>query len=297
MNTSLTLKPLSAGKIGLFTISCILIFIAVAIVCDMLTSWIHFNVLKIVVRELLLRVPLTIISLHLFAGKIIKAYNPAVIYGKLSLVNILKWTGISFLLPIAVWLFYYLFHFITPLNHTVLLSGNDKLLIFIKWISVSLAAGLTEEILFRGHLFMLIRSRCSTTLTIFITSLIFGLVHIAMLSSFDPFSIGIVVLGGIIAGAMFSWVYFYTKVIWYAAIVHFIWDVFFIGKIIAVSVSQKDADGTIWAFKLTSHSLLLNSAGFGIEASVPVFVIYLTLIAVLYYLYKNRLLSKAISLN
>lgn len=297
MNTSLTLKPLSAGKISLVTISCILIFIVVALVCDVLTSWIHFNVLKIVVRELLLRVPLTIIALHFFAGKVIKAYNPGVIYGRLSLVNILKWTGISFLLPIAVWLFYYLFHFITPFNHTVLLSGNDKLLIFIKWISVSLAAGLTEEVLFRGHLFMIIKSRCSTALTIFITSLIFGLVHISMLSAFDAFSICIVVLGGIIAGAMFSWVYFYTKTIWYAAIVHFIWDVLFIGKIIAVSSSQQDANGTIWAFKLTSHSLLLNSAGFGIEASMPVFAVYLALIGLLYYRYKNQPFSKTISLN
>jgi len=297
MNTPLTLKPSSAGKIILFTILCILIFVLVAIVCDMLTSWINFNVLKITIRELFLRVPLTIISLHFFAGKVIKAYNPAVIYGKLSLASILKWTGISFLLPIAVWLFYYLFHFIAPFGHTAVLSGNDKLLIFIKWISVSLAAGLTEEVLFRGHLFMIIKSRCSTALTIFITSLMFGLVHITMLSAFDLFSIGMVVLGGIIAGAMFSWVYFYTKVIWYAAIVHFIWDVFFIGKIIAISSTQQDADDTIWAFKLTTHSLLLNSAGFGIEASVPVFVVYLIVVAILYYLYKNRSASKTLQLS
>ncbi|TWJ01433.1 CAAX prenyl protease-like protein [Mucilaginibacter frigoritolerans] len=292
MNIQLTFKPLSTGKIILFTILCILIFVSVAVVCNILTSWIHFGVLKTVVRELFLKVPLTIISLHFFAGKVIKAYNPTVIYGRLRLINILKWTGISFLLPIAVLLFYYLFHFITPFNHTVSLSGSNKLFIFIKWISVSLAAGLTEEILFRGHLFMIIKSKYSTALTIFITSLIFGLVHITMLSSFDPFSICIVVLGGIIAGAMFSWIYFYTKVIWYAAITHFIWDIFFIGKIISISSTQKDANGSIWAFKLITHSFLLNSEGFGIEASMPVFVIYLTVIAMLYYLYKSRMVKK-----
>jgi len=115
-----------------------------------------------------------------------------------------------------------------------------------------------------------------------ITSLIFGTVHIAMLTSFTPVNMIIVVAGGIITGMMFSVIYLYTKAIWYAAIVHIIWDIFFIGKITALAATQADANQAIMAFKLKTQSLLLTGGGFGMEAAVPCLIIYLLVIAVLY---------------
>jgi hypothetical protein len=61
----------------------------------------------------------TLIALYYFTGKAIKAYHSAVLYGKLSILNIIKWTFISFLLPFIVWLFHHLFHFnIWPVLNT-----------------------------------------------------------------------------------------------------------------------------------------------------------------------------------
>jgi hypothetical protein len=54
------------------------------------------------------KVSATLISLRNFAVKMIKAYHPAIMYGKLSLI---KRTFISFLLPLIVWLFHHHFHF------------------------------------------------------------------------------------------------------------------------------------------------------------------------------------------
>lgn len=288
IKTSKKSNSLLLGKTILFTLACITIFILVAVISELLTSWITFKTLKIVVREIFLRMPLTIFSLHLFAMRVIKAYDPVSIYGKLSLINAIKWLALGFILPLAVWLFYYLFHFIVPFKHTVSLNPADKLSLVVKWTAISIAAGLTEEVLFRGHLFMIFKTMFSTPKAILITSLIFGLVHIAMLTSFNFIDILMVVAGGTIAGIMFSTIYIYTKVIWYAAIVHIVWDVFFIGKIMALAATQSDANQAIISFKLTTQNLLLTGGNFSIEATVPCLIVYLSLTFALYYIFRQR---------
>ena len=284
MNT--TLKPLSAAKAILFTIACIAIFIAIAVICGVLTGWIANNTIKIAVREVLVRTPLTIAALHFFARRFIKTYNPAVIYGKLKFIKLVKWTAVAFILPLVVGLFYYLFHFMVPLAPSLPLKMGDKMGLFIKWVAVSIAAGLTEEILFRGHLYMIINSRYSKVKSIFITSLIFGIVHIAMLPAITPLDVLIVLIGGTIAGIMFSLIYHYTKAVWYVAMVHIVWDIFFIGKITTIAATQAEANQAIAAFKLTTHNLLLTGGNFGIEATLPCFIVYLLVTAGVYKLMK-----------
>jgi membrane protease YdiL (CAAX protease family) len=281
-------NSLSLAKTILFSIACIAIFIATAVICGMLTSWIKPNALKILIREVFLRLPLTLLALHFFSTRVIKVYKPAEIYGKLVFVKLLKWTALAFILPGAIGMFYYLFGIMLPFSHTVSLSFADKLGVFVKWAAVSVAAGITEEVLFRGHLFMIISSRCSKRQAIFITSLIFGLLHIAMLTAFTPVDIFIVVCGGIIAGTMFSFIYQYTKTIWYAAVVHIVWDIFFIGKITTLATTQADANHALMAFKLTTHNLLFTGGNFGMEASVPCLVVYIVTSAGLYLLIRNH---------
>ncbi|MCR8557589.1 CPBP family intramembrane metalloprotease [Mucilaginibacter sp. BJC16-A38] len=277
-----TERGLSPAKTILFAVACVAIFVVVAVICELLTSWITINPLKIVTREVFLRTPLTIFALHLFAKRVIRAYDPGTIYGKLLIVNALKWIALGLLLPVTVGIFYYLLHFMVPFQHTVPLNLTDKLGVFAKWAAVSIAAGITEEVLFRGHLFMIINSRYSKLQAVLISSLVFGVVHIVMLTSFGAQDILIVVFGGIIAGTVFSLIYQYTKVIWYAAIFHVMWDIFFIGKITTLAATQADANQAIMAFKLTAHSLLLTGGNFGIEGAVPCLTVYIILGIALY---------------
>jgi membrane protease YdiL (CAAX protease family) len=280
-NSNKPTHSLSPGKTIGFALAGIFIFIVVAVICNLSTFWIPSIAIRVVIREVLLRLPLTIWALHIFAVKVIRAYDPGVIYGKISLLKTLKWIAISFILPVTVWLFYYLFHFAVPFVHTIPLSSTEQLDILIRWLAVSIAAGLTEEVLFRGHFFMIINNRYSKVKAIFVTSLIFGIVHIAMLSSFSATDIVIVVFGGIISGIMFSCIYQYTKVIWYAGIVHVVWDIFFIGKITALASSGAEANKIIMAFKLTTKSLLFTGGNFGIEASLPSLTVYLLVTIIL----------------
>jgi membrane protease YdiL (CAAX protease family) len=282
-------SKLSLLKIMLFSLACIIIFIAVALVCGLLTSWIPGSALRIAVREIVLRAPLTIMALHFFAAKVIRNYHPDEIYGNVRFRGLLKWTALAFILPVAAGLSYYLLKLIIPIQHSAPLGTDKKISLLITWVSVSIAAGLTEEVLFRGHLFMIFAAGYSKVKAVVITSLIFGLVHIAMLTAFSVSDILTVIVGGSVAGLMFALIYHYTKVIWYAAVVHVVWDIFFVGKITAIAATQAEANQIIVPFRLATHNALLTGGSFGIEAGLPCFVIYLLVIGVLYMMMKRKI--------
>jgi membrane protease YdiL (CAAX protease family) len=275
-------SKLSLVKIILFTLACIAMFIAVALICGLLTSWIPGVAPRMAVREVVLRAPLTIMALHFFAIKVIRNYDPDAIYGAVRFRSLSRWTAFAFILPVAAGISYYLLKLIVPIQHSAPLGTDRTISLLITWVSLSIAAGLTEEVLFRGHLFMIFAAGYSKVKAVIITSLIFGLVHITMLSAFSVADILTVVAGGFVAGLMFSLVYQYSKVIWYAAVVHVVWDIFFIGKITAIAATQAEANQIILPFRLTSHDPLLTGGSFGVEAGLPSFVIYVLVIGVLY---------------
>jgi membrane protease YdiL (CAAX protease family) len=241
-----------------------------------------------VVREIFLRTPLTIYVLHWLASKGFGSYDPSSVYGRLTLLNAGKWILYGLLLPVAIWLLYCWLQLISPFQHTVLMDNAGKIQLMVRWSAVSIAAGLTEEVLFRGYLLTILRSRLPVIGSVFISSLIFGVVHIFMLTEITPADIALVIIGGIIAGSMFAFIYLYTGVIWYAAIVHVLWDIFFIGKITAVAFSQAEANQTILAFKLDTQNLLFNGGNFGLEAGLPCMVVCLAIAAILYFLFKKN---------
>lgn len=279
---------LSTGKVVLHSAACIAIFVALAIICDLATLKIPNMVTRVVVRELLLRAPLTIWILHTYSRNLINVYDPSAMYGKFNITDALKWTGMGFAMSFAVWLFYYLFHFAVVLHPLVPHDVPFQIALLTKWTSISIAAGLTEEVLFRGHLFMIIRDKYGDRNAILATSAIFGAVHIAMLPVITPRDILLVLIGGIVTGIMFTAVYMHSRSIWCAAIVHSIWDVFFIGKVTTIANSPADAAGAIAAFRLTSKNLLLTGGNFGIETGLPAFMCYLALTIAIFISFRKR---------
>ena len=279
---------LSLPRITLFSLACIAIFVAVALLCGLLTSWIPGSAARIAVRELVLRAPLTIMALHVFATRVIRSYDPGRIYGNPRFPSLLKWAAFALILPVATGLSYYLLGLIVPIHHAAPLGTEKTVSLLVTWVSLSIAAGLTEEVLFRGHLLMIFTVGYSRVKAIVITSLIFGLVHITMLPAFSVADVLTVTAGGFVAGLMFALIYQYSKVIWYAAIVHAVWDVFFIGKITAIAATPAEASQILVPFALTSHNQLLTGGSFGVEAGLPCLVIYLVVIGVLYLMLKGK---------
>ncbi len=266
---TIQVNKLSVLKTILYIIACIAIYIVVEVIGVLLTEWISNPAIKVVIRELLIRTPLTILALHFFAKKIIKAYSTDGMYGKPTIKGIIVWTGIGIVLPASIYVFYYVAGLMVPVSHTIALSWTEKVEISAKCISISIAAGLNEEILFRGYLYYILKARCRPAAAIFFSALIFGLVHIFMLPRFSVFDAFLVVLGGIINGSMLSGVYRYTKVIWYAVIVHAVWDIFFIGKITVITDLQSYANQAIIALKITSQNVIFTGGSFGLEAALP----------------------------
>ena len=227
-------------------------------------------------------------ALHFFATKVIRHYQPDDIYGNVRFGSLLKWAAFAFILPVAAGMSYYVLNLIVPIHHSAPLSTDSKISLLVTWVSLSIAAGLTEEVLFRGHLFMIVAAGYSKVKAVVITSLIFGLVHVTMLTVFSVADILTVIVGGAVAGFMFALIYHYSRVIWYAAVVHVVWDIFFIGKITAIAATQAEADQIIVPFRLTTHNPLLTGGSFGVEAGLPCFVIYLLVIGVLYIMMKRK---------
>jgi CAAX protease family protein len=279
---------LSLLRTILFSLACIMIFVAIALACGLLTSWIPGKATRIAIREVVLRVPLTIMALHFFATRVIRDYSPDEIYGTVRIGSLLKWAGFAFVLPVTAGLSYYLLKLIVPIHQSAPLGTDEKISLLITWVSLSIAAGLTEEVLFRGHLLMIFAARFSTVKAVVITSLIFGLVHITMLTAFSVADVLTVTAGGFVAGLMFALIYLYSKVIWYAAVVHVVWDVFFIGKITAIAATQAEANQIIAPFRFTTQNPLLTGGSFGVEAGLPCFVIYLLVIGVLFMMMKGK---------
>lgn len=281
----------SIGKIILCIAGAIALFILIALLCNLLTFWIKSALVRVLVRELMLRAPLTLYLLHQFARRVIKTYDPAGIYGRMNLPNTIMWAVVGVFLPTCIWSCYWFFNLIIPFGHSQPLSTGNEITILVKWAAISLAAGITEELLFRGHLFALLRNRCSPVGAMVISSLLFGLVHISMLPKFSVGDILAVTAGGFLAGMMFSMIYLRSAAIGYAVLVHALWDVFFIGKIISIANTQADADSSILAFRLTTGKLWLSGGSFGIEAGIFSLVLYVIVILVLGFRHKHAYTS------
>jgi len=283
-------STLSIWKVILFTTGAIAVFVIIALLCNLLTFWINPVLVRVLVRELLLRAPLTVYLLHQFAERVIRSYDPAYIYGRINFKKMIMWMIIGLFLPTLIWFCYWFFNLIVPFKHSQPLSTSEEVNLLIKWSAISVAAGITEEVLFRGHIFALLSNRCAPGYAMAISSLLFGLVHISMLPAFRIGDMIIVTVGGFLAGMMFSMIYRQSGVIGYAVLVHALWDVFFIGKITAITTRQADANATILPFRLTNGKVWITGGSFGIEAGIFSLALYIAMILILGFWQRSRLI-------
>ncbi len=123
------------------------------------------------------------------------------------------------------------------------------------------AAAVTEEVLFRGILFRIAEERLGTWISLVLTGLLFGLVHV-----FNPnATLGSALAIAVEAGFMLAAAYAATRSLWVPIGVHLGWN-FAQGGLFSTSVSGTDAprgllDG------VTSGPVLVSGGEFGPEAS------------------------------
>ncbi|GAB3818602.1 hypothetical protein GCM10027605_71470 [Micromonospora zhanjiangensis] len=144
------------------------------------------------------------------------------------------------------------------------------------------AAAVTEELLFRGILFRIIEPRLGTWTTLVLTSLVFGLAHLA-----NPHATLLSVLAiGVEAGGMLAAGYAATRTLWLPIGLHFAWN-FVEGGIFGAGVSGKSGtQGLVHA--VTSGPTAISGGEFGPEASLVTVLVGLAITAVFMRLARKR---------
>jgi len=132
--------------------------------------------------------------------------------------------------------------------------------------AAGISAGFVEELFFRGILFRWIEEFAGSWAALFVTSALFGLVHIGNDNATWWSSLTI----ALVAGTMLGGAYMLTRSLWLPVGLHFGWNVTQ-GLVWDVPVSGNDVDGLVSA-RLVGDPLISGGA-FGLEASVIALVV------------------------
>lgn len=182
------------------------------------------------------------------------------------------WIGIAIVLPLIVTAIY---QFMS--GHWTMCDQGDILSLSANGILFTgLAAGISEEMIFRGAIMGSIEKNFNTKAAVIIPSVAFAAVHIAG-RSLDLLSIALLMAAGTLVGVMFSLIEIESGSFWNNALVHAVWNMVILG---ILHTDSAPSDGYVFTYVLDSKSLLVTGGDFGIEASLIATVAYFTVIVI-----------------
>ena len=176
----------------------------------------------------------------------------------------LKWVVLALLLPLAVMASYLL---IFPGEYVTSGMTNERIFetVMTGILYTGIAAGLVEEIVFRGFIFHSLERAWNTKVAVIVPSLLFGIVHIIGMD----FSVGsclLVILAGTAVGIMFTLIMMESGSVWCSAFVHAMWNIIVIGGLLTVSGAPDEYSVNTYVLKMKSFAI--TGGEFGIESSV-----------------------------
>jgi membrane protease YdiL (CAAX protease family) len=195
-----------------------------------------------------------------------------------------SWIILAFLLPLAVIGGLILFMEGTfSVNH---FSTVDTIrTIFSAVFLTGAATGIVEEMIFRGIMMKVVERKSNKLSAIILPSFLFSLVHL-LNGALNIQSTLLLLLGGTLAGVMFSLMADYYQSIWASTALHAVWNIFMIGGIFSIGIKQSPYSLT--GYVLKSRSLLLTGGEFGVEVSLFAMLGYALVIVYLVYLYQKK---------
>ena len=226
-------------------------------------------------------VVLAYVLLKLFAEKIYKIKMENLEMSKFSIQT--KWIIAAILLPVivkAIYIFLFSGEYIfSGMNNNEIFSTLSEGIVF-----TGIAAGFVEEMVFRGLILNLLKSRWNTLVAVLVPSVLFGFVHILGMN----FSIGsclLVLLAGTVVGIMFSMIAIESGSVWNSGIVHAIWNIVIIGG--GLSINQTADEYSVVTYVLKSKSFAFTGGEFGIESSVVSLLGYIVVTLIAVYMMKR----------
>ena len=139
-----------------------------------------------------------------------------------------------------------------------------------------------QEVLVRSYLYKTIRSRSNPAWAIFLTSVLFSVLHLgAFKGAWLP---AINVFG---AGILFALVYQFTGNVWMPTGIHFAWNYF--ETSLGLDVSAQNPWGIHWHLMKLNGPEILTGGNFGLEGGLIVSATILMTIGVLLSFYKKKI--------
>ncbi len=140
--------------------------------------------------------------------------------------------------------------------------GFNSISYLLPAVVMALSAAVFEELLFRGVLFRIVEEWLGSWVSLFVSSAVFGLVHLMNPAATMTGAIFIAVEAGILLGAA----YMLTRRLWMSIGFHFAWN-YTQSAIFSGIVSGSDADPGLIK-PVIDGPVLLTGGQFGLEASV-----------------------------
>ena len=184
---------------------------------------------------------------------------------ELSWNSSLKQTALGLVLGVV---FISLIMLIISIFGSYRVSGINPEMLLAPIILMAIQAGIIEEILTRGVLFRIAEDGLGTWLSVILSALVFGFLHIWNQNAtvFSSFSIAIT------AGVILALFYVLTRKLWIPIGIHIAWN-FTLGGIFSAPVSGSRPNGILDA-ELSGHELI-TGGDFGPEASVITIIFFL----------------------
>ena len=224
---------------------------------------------------------LAYVFLKLIAEKIYKIKIEYFGMSKFSIKT--KWIIVAIVLPVivkAIYIFLFPGEYISSgMNNSEIFSTLSAGIAF-----TGIAAGFVEEMVFRGFILNLLKSRWNTLVAVLVPSVIFGFVHI-LGTNFSLGSCLLVLLAGTMVGIMFSMIALESGSVWNSGIVHAIWNIVIIGG--GLSINQTVDEYSVMTYVLKSKSFAFTGGEFGIESSVVSILGYIVVTLIAIYMMKR----------
>lgn len=158
------------------------------------------------------------------------------------------------------------------------MTSSDKITTAVAGICYySIAAGIVEEMVFRGGIMGLLEKWKNIKIAIIVPSVLFGLIHI-LNGALGPISLIQLVAAGTVVGILFSMIAYYYDNFWNNALVHALWNASTIG---VMHIGTEPYESSIYTYVLKSRLMMITGGDFGIEASIISILAYSLFIAIL----------------
>jgi len=158
---------------------------------------------------------------------------------------------------------------------TINYSGKDLVQILLIYIIVALV----EETLLRGYVLKNLMYSFNKYVALFVSSLLFAVMHIAN-PNIDELSF----IGLFLAGILLGISYIFTKNLWFPIALHFSWN--FFQSLFGFNVSGQDIYSLI-EFNITEKNII-NGGDFGFEGSIFSIIVQIILIVSIFIYYQRK---------